>query len=140
MVTEIVADSSAIVALVIPEENSKWARKKIGEYENIHILEFSYYEIANAIKSKTPNNFTSKEAEIAFNTALNIMNQFGIHSFGEVIVDAMTHALEFNLAVYDAAFLVLAEKLGCPLLTLDMKFVKKLEKTKYQSSIIAPYL
>ena len=66
------------------------------------------------------------------------MNLFGVHSFGEVIVDAMSLALEFNIAVYDAAFLCLADKLDIRLLTLDLKLAKRFEQTKYRALIEYP--
>jgi predicted nucleic acid-binding protein len=138
MVTEVVVDSSVIVALSIPEELSEWALKKISEYEFPHILEFCYYEVANAIKCKTPRLLDTKRAEKAFNKALDVMNQFGVHSFGEVIVDAFSLGLELNIAVYDAAFVVLADKLDMRLLTLDLRLAKRLEGTKYGGLIDCP--
>jgi len=138
MVTEVVVDSSVIVALVIPEDHSDWALKKISEHEYFHILEFSYYEVANAIKCKTPNKLSVTEAEKVFTRALDIMNQFGVHSFGEVIVDAMTLALELNIAVYDATFVSLADKLDMRLLTLDVKLAKRLEHAKCRGLIEYP--
>jgi predicted nucleic acid-binding protein len=137
MGTEIVVDSSVIVALVLPEEQSNWALEKMSEHEYAHIVEFSYYEVANAMKCKTPK-LSNSEAEKIFLRALNIMNQFGVHSFGDVIVDAMSLALKLNIAVYDAAFLSLADKLDIRLLTLDVKLAKRLESTKYHGLIEYP--
>lgn len=131
MATEVVVDSSVIVALVIPEDHSDWALKKISEHGYQHILELNYYEVANAIKSKAPNKITPKDTEKIFNEAIEIMNLFGIHSFGEVIVDALSLASDLKIAVYDAAFLSLADKLDMRLLTLDAKLAKKVENTKY---------
>jgi predicted nucleic acid-binding protein len=138
MVTEVVVDSSIVVALVLPEESSNWALQKISEHEYFHIPEFAYYEVANAIKCKTPAKLTSKDAEKLFTQAIKIMDQFGVHSFGEIVVDAMSLALEFNIAVYDAAFLSLAGKLDIRLLTLDIKLAKQLENTKYRGLIEYP--
>jgi len=131
MATEVVVDSSVIVALVIPEDHSDWALKKISEHEYLHILELNYYEVANAIKYKAPNRIIAKDAEKIFMQAIELMNLFGIHSFGEVIVDALSLALELKIAVYDAAFLSLSDKLDMRLLTLDVKLAKKVENTKY---------
>ena len=131
MVTEVVLDSSVIIALVTLEDYSDWARKKISEHTYFHIIELNYYEVANALKHKQSKKFSAKDAEEAFTQAIELMNLFGVHSFGEVIVDAMNLALELDIAVYDAAFLSLADKLDIRLLTLDIKLAKKLEKTKY---------
>jgi predicted nucleic acid-binding protein len=138
MSTEIVVDSSVIVALVTLEEFSNWARKKISEHAYFHILELDYYEVANALRYKRSNNFSAEKAEEAFSQAVELMNQFGVHSFGEVVVDALTLSLELNIAVYDAAFLSLADKLDMRLLTLDVKLAKKLKNTKYRGLIEYP--
>ena len=131
MVTEVVLDSSVIIALVTLEDYSDWARKKMSEHTYFHIIELNYYEVANALKYKQSKKFSAKDAEEAFTQTIELMNLFGVHSFGEVIVDAMNLALELDIAVYDAAFLSLADKLDIRLLTLDIKLAKKLEKTKY---------
>jgi predicted nucleic acid-binding protein len=131
MVTEVVLDSSVIIALVTLEDYSDWARKKISEHTYFHIIELNYYEVANALNYKQSKKFSAKDAEEALTQAIELMNLFGSHSFGEVIVDAMNLALELDIAVYDAAFLSLADKLDIRLLTLDIKLAKKLEKTKY---------
>jgi predicted nucleic acid-binding protein len=138
MATEAIVDSSTIVALVLPEEHSNWALNKLSKYENFHIPEFAYYEVANAIKSKTPTRLGTQEAEKIFADAIKVMDQFGVHSFGEVVIDALNLALELNIAVYDAAFLCLADKLGINLITLDLKLEKKLENTKYGKFIESP--
>jgi predicted nucleic acid-binding protein len=52
MVTEVVIDSSVIIALVTIEEYSIWARQKLSEHGYFHILDLSYYEVANALKYK----------------------------------------------------------------------------------------
>ena len=56
--------------------------------------------------------------------AVELINLFGVHSFGEVIIDAMSLALELNVVAYDAAFLTLADKLDMRLLTLDFNWLK----------------
>ncbi len=138
MATEVVLDSSVIVALVTLEEYSDWARKKMSEHGYFHILELNYYEVANAIRYKQTDKFSAKEAEEAFAEAIELMDLFGVHSFGEVVVDAMSLALKLNIAVYDAAFLSLADKLDMRLLTTDVKLAKKLENTKYNGLIEHP--
>ena len=138
MATEVVIDSSVIVALATLEEHSSWSRKKIAEHKYFHILELNYYEVANAIRFKQSNKFSANKVEEAFKQAVDLMNLFGVHSFGEVVVDALSIALELNIAVYDAAFLALADKLDIHLLTLDVKLAKKLEITKYHGLIEYP--
>jgi predicted nucleic acid-binding protein len=131
MHTEIVIDSSVITALVTPEQYSDWVSKKIAEYDDFHALDLNYYEVANAIKYKKSDKFDAKDTLKAFNQATEILDLSAVHSFSEVINNALAIANELNITAYDAAFLSLAQKLDTPLLTLDLKLVKKLEGTKY---------
>jgi predicted nucleic acid-binding protein len=131
MHTEIVIDSSVITALVTPEQYSDWVSKKIAEYDDFHALDLNYYEVANAIKYKKSDKFDAKDTLKAFNQATEILDLSAVHTFSEVINNALTIANELNITAYDAAFLSLAQKLDTPLLTLDLKLVKKLEGTKY---------
>ena len=138
MPIEVVVDSSVIAALVTPEKYSEWASKKISEPDYFHILDLNYYEVANAVRHKTSDKFASKDAVDALTIAVELMNLYTVHNFSEIIIDAITVALELNITVYDAAFLSLADKLGMRLLTLDMKLAKKLECTKYDNLIECP--
>jgi predicted nucleic acid-binding protein len=138
MPTEIVVDSSVVAALVTPEQYSDWASKKIAEYYDFHALDLNYYEVANAIKYKTSDKFDAKDTLKAFNQAAEILDLYAVHSFSEVINNAVAIAIELNVTVYDAAFLSLAEKIDAKLLTLDQKLVKKLEGTKYHSLMEYP--
>jgi predicted nucleic acid-binding protein len=138
MATEAVLDSSVLVALVTPEKYSEWASESVQTHEYSHILDLNFYEVANAINHKISDRFTSKDAADAFQHAEKMMNLNSIHSFSEIIADALSKALELKITVYDAAFLALADKLNIRLMSLDVKFAKKLETTKYYSLIEYP--
>jgi len=138
MATEAVVDSSVIVALVTLEKYSEWASKSIQKYEYFHVLDLSYYEVANAIMQKVPEGLCPNDATLFFNQAEKMMNLYAVHNFSEVIVDALNKALELDVAVYDAAFLSLAEKLDAPLMTLDIRLSQKLESTKFNGLIECP--
>jgi len=131
MSTNAIIDSSVIVALVTPEKHSEWASNNMQKYANFHILDLSFYEVANAIEHKICDGFDVNDAIAAFKQAEKMMNLFTVHNFSEVIIDSLNKALEQKIAVYDAAFLSLADKLKMPFLTLDIKLAKRLEGTKY---------
>ena len=127
-----------MLALVTLEKHSDWASKSLQEHEYFHILDLSFYEVANGIKHKVSDGFSAKDASEAFDQAEKMMNLYAVHNFSEIIVDALNKAVELNISVYDAAFLLLAEKLDIQLLTLDVKLAKKLECTKYYGLIEYP--
>jgi predicted nucleic acid-binding protein len=138
MVTDAIVDSSIIVALVTLEKYSEWASKSVQEYEYLHILDLSFYEVANAIQHKISDNLSAKDCTAAFKQAEKMMNLYSVHSFSEVITDALNKAMELEISVYDASFLSLSNKLGIRILTLDQKLAKKLENTKYDDLIECP--
>jgi predicted nucleic acid-binding protein len=138
MATEAVLDSSVIVALTTPEKYSEWATKKALNYDNFHVIDLSFYEVANALESKVSARFDTKDALSAFEQAEKLMQLSKVHSIQEIITDALNIALEQKISVYDAAFLALAVKLNVKLLTLDIKLAKKLEQTKYAELVEYP--
>ncbi len=138
MAIEVVVDSSVIAAVVTPEEHSDWAAEKLSE-GYFHIIDLSYYEVANAMKYKTKGKrFSDEDAVKAFTEAVTLMNLYAIHGFSEIVADAFAIALTLGITVYDASFLSLSDKLGIKLLTLDEKLAKTVEGTKYHHLIERP--
>ena len=138
MVTEAIVDSSVILALLTPEKYSEWASKSIQNYEYFHILDLSFYEVANAIKHKVNDGLDIKDAKTAFKEAEKMMNLYAVHNFSEIITDALNKALSLKITVYDAAFLALADNLKIPFLTLDVKLTRNLEHTRYFEMVVTP--
>jgi predicted nucleic acid-binding protein len=138
MPTEAAVDSSVLIALVTPEKSSDWVSERMKKYGYLHVLDLSYYEVANAIRHKVSSKFSQVDAFEAFKQAEKIMNLFAVHSFSEVIQGALDKAFTLDITVYDAAFLELAERLNIPMLTLDMQLAKALEITKYNRLIVCP--
>ncbi len=138
MATEAILDSSVIVALTTPEKYSEWASEKTANYDYFHVLDLSFYEVANALNYKSDATFDAKDVSTAFRQAEKIMSLSSIHSFHEIITDALNKALELRITVYDAAFVALADKRKMKFLTLDTKLAKNLEHTKYAELIERP--
>ena len=138
MATEAILDSSVIVALVTSEKYSDWANATLQNYQYFHCLDLSFYEVANSIRYKASDGFDAMNAKVALRRTEKIMNLTTVHGFAEVLPEAFNKALELKIAVYDAAFLSLADKLKMPFLTLDLKLAKKIEHTKYYELIEYP--
>ena len=138
MDTDAVVDSSVIVALVTPEKHSDWATEKIRKHEYPHVLDLSFYEVANALENKVSSNFGREDATAALGQAERIMDLYTVHRFSEILAEALNNAFELKISVYDAAFLALADKVNSKLITLDIKLARKLEKTRYAGLIECP--
>lgn len=94
--------------------------------------------VANALNYKTSKELEAKDAISAYKQAEKIMKLSAIHSFTEVVTEALNKALELKISVYDAAFLALANKHNMKILTVDLKLAKKVENTKYVELISHP--
>jgi len=138
MATEVVVDSSVVVALVTLEKYSEWASESMREHQYFHVLDLSFYEVANALTHKASNGLDANDAAMAFQHAEKIMKLYAVHNFSEVVDDALKKAVDLKITVYDAAFLELADKLNMRLLTLDVNLAKNLENTKYYGLIEYP--
>jgi predicted nucleic acid-binding protein len=97
MATEVIVDSSVIVALVTLEKYSEWASKGVQEHEYFHVLDLTFYEVANAIRYKVSDNFTAKDAASAFKQAEKMMNLYSVHNFSEVTADALNKATRIKI-------------------------------------------
>jgi predicted nucleic acid-binding protein len=101
---EPVIDASAIVAYVTLEEYSEWVSQTIRNYKYFNILDLTYYEVSNAIKNKfREKKLSSAQATSAFNDATEFMDLCKLHTFKEVISNAMNEVIKLNLTSYDVA-------------------------------------
>jgi len=135
-----VLDESVIIALVVPEDYSEWAEKKVSEYEELHVLELTLYEVYNALWKKYAllreiNKENLKNAVKAVDSLLSICN---IHRF-EIVKDrALKIAISYRITIYDAAYLALTEFLDGVLVTTDIRLKTKLVNTQLNKIIVAP--
>jgi predicted nucleic acid-binding protein len=139
MDTEPVIDASAIVAAVAPEEQSEWALKQIGNHRYFHILDLTYYEVSNSLKNKIiKKKLTEQQAIAIFDQAMKFMNLCEVHSFIEIIDDAMKNVIELDVTSYDMSYLCLSKNLVTKFITTDVKLVDKLKGTEYHKLIEYP--
>jgi predicted nucleic acid-binding protein len=140
-IKDAVIDSSIIVAVLTPEKYSEWADETLGRIDKWISIDLIYYEIANTIWKKYLRLKILKrdEAYEALDKALKTLNNlFIIYSYDKLIKEAFEVAEKSDITVYDAAYLVLAERLETKLVTLDEKLYKKLKNTEHAKTIIAP--
>jgi len=136
-----VIDSSVLVAVLTPEEYSKWAEEILGKVDEWVSLELVYYEVANAIwkKYKKLKIIGRKEAYEAVDKALDTLKYLiKTHPYSELLKESFKTAEELNITVYDAAYIALAKKLNAKFITLDEELYRRLEDTEYSKIIITP--
>ncbi len=136
-----VIDASILIALYIPEKYSDWARNVIETYEENHILDLTIYEILNVIYKKAIvlKEINEEEAKIVFESIKKIMRDLCIiHKYDEVYENAFKIAMNFNISIYDAAYIALALNLKSKFLTMDLKLKEKIEMTDLKEVIVTP--
>ena len=94
----------------------------------IYVPDLLTYEIANVLRYKP--DLTQGQVQAAVNSLYDM--QIGIvEGSREVIKEAIHLAYFYDITVYDAAFVAIAEYLKVPFITADDKLSQKLAKASY---------
>jgi predicted nucleic acid-binding protein len=86
-----------------------------------------FYEIANVLATKT--RLSAKDAAEAFSLIWN----FDLETFSlglDEFLEGIILSRQYGITLYDAAYIVLARKLGCPFVTADGRLYKKVKGLK----------
>ena len=128
----IVLDASIILKLIFKENDTPLALKLMENHitgeEKISAPELLYYELANVLATKvliSVKNASSALAEI-FNLEIETFT-LGIEEFLTSI--GVSH--KYTISVYDASYVVLAERLNCDFITADVKLFRKITDLKF---------
>jgi len=107
-----------------------------GELE-IHAPELIHAEVANVLwKIVRFRQWPAVAARDAVSHLLEL--NLSIHSMSGVLENALDLSLDYDITVYDAAYVSLARKLGVPVYTADKKLVKKLSANMPQVMPLEP--
>ena len=122
---QIVIDASALLKAYFPdEEGYEKAQDIVFNYSigklNLHAPSLIDYEISNAIWiAYKRGRINFDEAKDIYRKILNLdIRRYDIEFFQEGILDICK---KFNISVYDASYLLLAEKLNINVVTGDKK-------------------
>lgn len=120
------ADASVVAKWVLPgepnQENAiKLKNDQVSGLVELHAPAFMVEEVANALWRATKlKRLSQQDAQEALK-ALNDM-KIELHELGWVqIAQALEIACKLNIALYDAAYLFLANKIKAQLITADNK-------------------
>jgi len=128
----IVLDASIILKLIFEEKDTPLAlqlrENHITGEDKIAAPELLYYELANVLATKvliSVKNASSALAKI-FNLEIETFT-LGIEEFLSSI--GVSH--KYTISVYDASYVVLAERLNCDFITADVKLFRKITDLKF---------
>jgi predicted nucleic acid-binding protein len=128
----IVLDASVALKWIFgDEEGGEKARlhkegHMTGE-ETVAVHSLFFYEIANVLATKT--RLSTKDAAEAFSLVWNF--DLEVFSFGlDEFLEGIILSRQYGITLYDAAYIVLAKKMGCPFITADKILYKKVKGLK----------
>jgi predicted nucleic acid-binding protein len=137
-----VLDASALVKLVVPEDNSDKMQvlAALHRARTIRLLapDFALTECANVLGRYARRTGTSHED---MQEAFQILCQLGIEEIEHrtLVEEALTLAVQHDRAVYDVLYLVLALREGISLITADERFVNVLKPKGFSLILLSEW-
>ncbi len=125
----VVLDSSVILKWVIPDEANteealSYLRLHAAGAETIAVPFLLFYEVANVLGMKP--QLASSEGKKALNAILNLgLSQHA--SADSDYLKIIDYVKKYRVSGYDAAYIILAENLGCNFVTADGKLAARVK-------------
>jgi predicted nucleic acid-binding protein len=120
MVTRVL-DTSVVVKWFFNEEGTDRAEALLAELldgsARIQVPSSLFYELANVFWSRRTSSFGEQQARMLWAELESF--PFSITNWSELLPQALTFAIQHEVTVYDAVFVVLAKQLGGDLITAD---------------------
>ena len=128
----IILDASVILKMIFEEQDTNLVLQLIENHitgkEKMAAPELLYYELANVLATKTPLSVKSSSSALTeiFNLEIETYT-LGVEEF----LSSINISYKYKISVYDASYMILAERLNCNLITADVKIVKKTKDLKF---------
>jgi predicted nucleic acid-binding protein len=98
----------------------EWARDQIDQDTHCLVSEHTRIEVANSIRGKVSRGTISPRRGRDAIDVLGLMEMDVVPTVGLL---SRVWELYSNVTAYDAAYVAIAERIGCPLVTTDLKLV-----------------
>lgn len=120
--SRLVVDASVVVKWFMPEGGAASALEVLEGERELHSPDILLLEVGSVLWKKT------RRGEIQQEEALRIMHSLGVgsvrfHPVAELATQPLEIALSTGLSIYDSAYLALALRLDCAVITADRKLL-----------------
>jgi len=128
----IILNASVILKMIFEEQDTNLVLQLIENHitgkEKMAAPELLYYELANVLATKTPLSVKSSSSALTeiFNLEIETYT-LGVEEF----LSSINLSYKYKISVYDACYMILAERLNCNLITADVKLVNKTKDLKF---------
>jgi len=128
----IVLDASVALKWIFGEEEEGekarlYKEGHVSGKEAVAVHSLFFYEIANVLATKT--RLSTKDAAEAFSLIWNF--DLEVFSLGlDEFLEGIVLSRQYGITLYDAAYVVLARRLGCAFVTADRGIYKKTKELK----------
>jgi predicted nucleic acid-binding protein len=137
MAVPLVVDCSAVIPWFLEDEANAWSERLLGELSAyfLHVPALWHLEFPNVlltaerrgrIDADTRLGLLARAASLPVNTDTRVIP----------LAEISRMATEYAITTYDAAYLELASRLGCPLATQDKALIQA--ATKHGIAVNAP--
>jgi predicted nucleic acid-binding protein len=133
---DLVVDASVGVKFFLEEEGSAAARAVFALLEDrespiLHVPDLFFVECANALRKAVLHRALDPAEALQEVEALEGLSVES-STLRHLAADAFTIAAESSVSVYDAAYVVLSDRTGAPLVTADRRLFDKLRGTRHR--------
>ena len=120
---EVVVDASVVLKWVVDEPGTDAALEFLDGEGSLHAPDFMLLEVANVLWAKVRRRVLSRPHADAAWEAL-AATPLALAPAGGLIEPARALAFALDLTLYDAVYVALAERRGCPLATADARLAR----------------
>lgn len=130
-----VVDASVAAKWYLPEPYVTSASRLLDTLFQLHAPDLLFPEIGNILWKRVIRKELSREKAFVIIEAL-LSVPFQITESHILLPSALDIACRSKRSVYDGLYVALAEHIGCPLVTADLKLYNALKKSPLKKSII----
>lgn len=137
---EAVVDTSVVVKFFVVEQDSDKAlgllRACLANRVRLIAPDHLFIEFTNVMWSKTlQRELTEEEAEARILLISQLSSRMQVVPVRGILHESLKAACDCRHPAYDTAFLALAEAMGIPLVTADVKFYNKIRQ-RFPSAVL----